>query len=67
MGQVTAKATAKWDGSKLVITTKTEQGEQVQTWSLAGGVLTIERTGGAAVEDDLQEDHLVRSSKLESS
>ena len=46
MGQATAKATAKWDGSKLVITTKTDQGEQVQTWSLEGGNLTIERTGG---------------------
>ena len=46
MGQMTAKASAKWDGNKLVITTKTEQGENVQTWSLAGGVLTIEATGG---------------------
>ena len=46
MGQMTAKATAKWDGDKLVITTKTDQGEQTQTWSLAGGTLTIERTGG---------------------
>jgi hypothetical protein len=39
-------STAKWDGAKLVITTKTDQGDQTQTWSLAGGVLTIERTGG---------------------
>ncbi len=46
MGQGEAEATAKWDGSKLVITTKTEQGEQTQTWSLANGVLTIDRTGG---------------------
>jgi hypothetical protein len=46
MGQATAKATAKWDGSKLVITTKTDQGEQVQTLSLEGGTLTIDRTGG---------------------
>lgn len=46
MGQMTAKASAKWDGSKLVITTKTDQGEQTQTWSLAGNTLTIERTGG---------------------
>jgi len=46
MGQMEATATAKWDGSKLVITTKTEQGEQVQTWSLANGVLTVDRTGG---------------------
>jgi hypothetical protein len=46
MGQMEVTATAKWDGAKLVITTKTEQGEQTQTWSLAGGVLTIDRTGG---------------------
>jgi hypothetical protein len=46
MGQATAKVSAKWDGSKLVITTKTDQGEQTQTWSLDGGKLTIARTGG---------------------
>lgn len=46
MGQMTAKVSAKWDGSKLVITTKTDQGEQTQTWSLAAGKLTIARTGG---------------------
>jgi hypothetical protein len=46
MGQMTAKASAKWDGNKLVITTKTDQGESTQTWSLADGMLTIERTGG---------------------
>jgi len=46
MGQGTAKVSAKWDGSKLVITTKTEQGEGTQTWSLADGKLTIDRTGG---------------------
>ena len=46
MGQMTAKVTAKWDGSKLVITTKSDMGESTQTWSLAGDVLTIERTGG---------------------
>ena len=34
-----------------------------QTWSLAGGKLTIERTGGRGPSDDgLQEDHLVRIS-----
>jgi hypothetical protein len=38
-------STAKWDGSKLVITTKTDQGDQTQTWSLEGGNLVIERTG----------------------
>jgi hypothetical protein len=46
MGQMTAKASAKIDGDKLVITTKTDQGESTQTWSVAGNVLTIERTGG---------------------
>ena len=46
MGQGSATATAKWDGNKLVITTKTEQGEGTQTWSLADGKLTIDRTGG---------------------
>jgi hypothetical protein len=46
MGQMTAKVSAKWDGNKLVITTKTEQGENTQTWSLADGKLTIARTGG---------------------
>ena len=30
MGQMTAKVTAKWDGAKLVITTKTDQGEQTR-------------------------------------
>jgi len=46
MGQMTAKASAKWDGDKLVITMKSERGEQTQTWSLADGKLTIQRTGG---------------------
>ena len=43
-GGAMMKATAKWDGSKLVITTKTDNGDQVQTWSLADGKLTIERS-----------------------
>ena len=46
MGQMTAKVSAKWDGSKLVITTKTDQGESTQTWSLADGKLKVDRTGG---------------------
>ena len=45
-----AKSVAKWDGSKLVITTKREMGgntvETTETWSLANGVLTIDSTGG---------------------
>ena len=46
MGKGEATVTAKWDGNKLVITTKTDQGENTQTWSLANGVLTIDRAGG---------------------
>jgi hypothetical protein len=46
MGQMTGKATAKWDGDKLVITTKTDNGESTQTWSLADGKLSIATTGG---------------------
>jgi hypothetical protein len=46
MGQMTGRATAKWDGNRLVITVKMDQGEQTQTWSLAGSTLTVERTGG---------------------
>jgi hypothetical protein len=46
MGQMTAKVSAKWDGDKLVITQKTDNGETTQTWSLADGKLTIESAGG---------------------
>jgi hypothetical protein len=46
MGQMTAKASAKLDGNKLVITTKSDMGEQTQTWSVENNVLTIESTGG---------------------
>lgn len=41
-------STAKWDGAKLVITTKMDMGgqafESTQNWTLAGDVLTIETT-----------------------
>ena len=46
MGQGEAVSTAKWDGNKLVITTKVGENSNTQTWSLDGGVLTIERAGG---------------------
>jgi len=46
MGQMTAKASAKWDGSKLVITTKTDNGEQTTTYSLVDGKLNVDGTGG---------------------
>jgi hypothetical protein len=42
-GGAMMKVSAKLDGNKLVITSKSEQGENVQTWSLADGKLTIER------------------------
>ncbi len=47
--EVEVKAVAKWDGNKLVITEKApgrggEMQETSQTWSLEGGVLTVERT-----------------------
>jgi hypothetical protein len=45
------KSVAKWDGPKLVITSKRpgQDGAMVETtatWSVEGGVLTIENTGG---------------------
>jgi hypothetical protein len=42
-------STAKWDGTKLIISTKAmggQMGETTQSWSLAGNVLTVESTGG---------------------
>lgn len=39
-------STAKWDGAKLVITTKGANGDQVQTWSMDSGELVIERGQG---------------------
>ncbi len=42
-GGAMMKVSTKWDGSKLVITTHTDNGDQKQTWSLDGGKLTIER------------------------
>jgi hypothetical protein len=46
MGQNEATATAKWDGDKLVISTKTANGENTQTWSMENGMLKVDRTGG---------------------
>jgi hypothetical protein len=47
MGQMgEGSATAKWDGNKLVITTKMGDQANTQTLSLDAGVLTIDRTGG---------------------
>jgi len=55
-GEVETKSTAKWDGSKLVIST-TRPGQDgapmttTQTWSLEGGNLVIERTAQVLRED----------------
>ena len=52
--EVEVKSTAKWDGSKLVLSTQ-QQGRggvmmtQVQTWSLEGGNLVIEQGRDGAV------------------
>lgn len=43
---VESKSTVKFDGAKLVITTKTGENESTQTWSIVGGNLVIEGTGG---------------------
>jgi hypothetical protein len=48
-GEIETKSTAKWDGSKLTIVTKTpaQDGtvrEATQTWSLEGGNLVIDST-----------------------
>ncbi|HEY0874021.1 MAG TPA: hypothetical protein VGD94_11150 [Vicinamibacterales bacterium] len=49
--EVETKSTAKWDGSKLVISTQRpgmggEMMTATETWSLEGGNLVIESTGG---------------------
>jgi hypothetical protein len=46
MGPNEGTATAKWDGNKLVISTKAGEFATTATWSLEGGVLTIDSTGG---------------------
>jgi hypothetical protein len=44
-GQTEQESTAKWDGQKLVITTKTANGENVTSWYKEGDWLVNERTG----------------------
>jgi hypothetical protein len=46
MGQNEGTATAKWDGNKLVISTKAGEFATTQTWSLDAGVLTVDSQGG---------------------
>ncbi len=44
-GGADQESTAKWDGAKLVITTKGANGDQVQSWYMDGADLVSERTG----------------------
>ena len=45
-GQQTEQVSnAKWDGNKLVITTKTANGDRVSSWYLEGGELVQETQG----------------------
>ncbi len=43
-------STAKFDGGKLVITTKAGENETTQNWSLAGSVLTVESTSARGTQ-----------------
>lgn len=56
-GEIEVKSSAKWDGTKLVLSTTTPGQDgapqtRTQTWSLEGGNLVVERAGrdGAAVK-----------------
>ena len=43
-------STAKWDGTKLIITSKVGENESTQVLSLAGNVLTIETTNARGTQ-----------------
>jgi hypothetical protein len=40
---------AKWDGAKLVVTTHTQQGDQVTSYYMEGSDLVVERGGAGAL------------------
>jgi hypothetical protein len=52
--QMESTSVAKWDGSKLVISTKTDMGgqmvESTQTWTVDGSRLTIETTNARGTQ-----------------
>jgi hypothetical protein len=48
--QMEAVSTAKWDGSKLTISTKMGENESTQVWSVAGNVLTVETTNARGTQ-----------------
>ena len=45
-----AASTAKWDGNKLVITTKVGENESTQVWAVEGSTLTIETTNARGTQ-----------------
>jgi hypothetical protein len=48
--QMESVSTAKWDGSKLVITSKVGENESTQVFSLTGNVLTVETTNARGTQ-----------------
>jgi hypothetical protein len=52
--QMESTSTAKWDGAKLVINTKTDMGgqafESTQTWTVDGSRLTVETTNARGTQ-----------------
>ena len=48
--QMESVSTAKWDGSKLIITSKVGENESTQVYSLAGNVLTVETTNARGTQ-----------------
>ena len=45
-----AVSTTKWDGNKLVITTKVGENESTQVWQVEGSTLTIETTNARGTQ-----------------
>ena len=49
-GQMEAVSTVKFDGGKMIITSKVGENDSTQVWSLAGDVLTIEVTSARGTQ-----------------
>jgi hypothetical protein len=49
-GQMEAVSTVKFDGGKMIITSKMGENDSTQVWSLAGDVLTIEVTSARGTQ-----------------
>jgi hypothetical protein len=48
--QMESVSTVKFDGNKMIITSKVGENESTQVWSLAGNVLTIETTSARGTQ-----------------